>query len=194
MPANTVDELVNALKSSDDKIRGDAWLNAAPLGADAVTPLATLMTDADFEVARAARRALWKIIRHAGRPEAEDEQKAVVNKLNGLLTHNQPAAVCSEVLWMLSEIGDDTSVEPIAALLSDEAHREDARMALQQIPGKKSLSALQTAFSALPDDFNFKANLAQSLRNRGVVIFDIPIQKLIPTKQTKVKKTSKPAG
>ena len=192
MPASTVDELISSLKSNDDKIRGDAWLNAGPLGAAAVEPLATVMADKDYEVARAARRALWKIVRHVGRPDAEDEQKAVVNKLNGLLSDDQPAAVRSEVLWMLSEIGDDTSIDSIAALLSDETNREDARMALQKIPGEKSLTALKTALTTAPD--NFKPNLAQSLRQRGIEISNIPDQKLIPAKKTEVKPGSKPAG
>jgi len=187
MPAKTVDELIASLKGQDEEARADAWQSAGPLGAAAVKPLVPVMSDADFEVARSAKRALWKIVRHAGRPDAESEQKAVVHELNALLAGDDPAAVRVEVLWMLSEIGDDTSIGAMAALLSDKALREDARMALQRIPGEKSLAALKTALAAAPEDF--KPNLAASLRQRGVEVEGVPCQKLIPTKKTSVKST-----
>jgi len=192
MPANTIEELINNLKSNDDAVRGDSWLNAGHFGAEAVKPLAVVMSDADFEIARAARRALWKIVRYVGRPDAENERNAVVEKLNGLLAGEKSPAIRNEILWMLSEIGDDTSVKPMATLLSDEGCREDARMALQRIPGEKSLVALKTALTTASD--NFKPNLAQSLRQRGVKVPNVPDPKLIPTKKNNLKPASKPTN
>jgi hypothetical protein len=90
-----------------------------------------------------------------------------------------------ELLWMLSEIGGDESVEPIAALLADTELRDDARMALQRIPGDKSLAALEGGLAAAPNDF--KINIAQSLRSRGVTVPGHSCQKMVPTKQTSVK-------
>ena len=64
-----------------------------------------------------------------------------------------------ELLWMLSEIGDDQAVAPMAELLKHDELREDARMALERIPGEASLLALEGALKSAPADF--KTNLAQ---------------------------------
>ena len=101
-----------------------------------------------------------------------------------LLAHDQPGALRREVLWMLSEIAGDESVDSVAALLKNKELREDARMALDRIPGAKSLAALQAALEETDDDF--KHNIAQSLRNRGFEVEGVPCHKLVPTKKTKV--------
>jgi hypothetical protein len=43
---------------------------------------------------------------------------------------------------------------------------------------------LQEGLEVAPDDY--KVNMAQSLRARGVDVPGLPCQKLVPTKQTKV--------
>ena len=90
-----------------------------------------------------------------------------------------------EVLWMLSEIGGLKSIQPIADLLANKELREDARMVLQRIPGRKSIAALRAGLKAAPEDF--KINIAQSLRQRGVKVRRFPCVKLVPTKKTNVK-------
>jgi HEAT repeat protein len=179
-----VNELITAIKSTDPQARADAWLNAGPVGAPALAPLARLVPDENFEMSRAARRAMWKIVRHAGRPGAPVESSDTVRALLDLLANNPPRIVGVEVLWMLSEIGDDESVAPIAACLRDVELREDARMVLERIEGKASLDALKEALAKAPDDF--KLNIAQSLRRRGVEVGGLPCQKLVPTKKTSV--------
>ena len=149
-----------------------------------ITELAHRLVDRDFEAARAARRVMWKLVRRAGRPGAAEEKSAVARELIQLLGEAQPAAVLREALWMLSEIGGDESVGPIASLLSSREAREDARMALQRIPGEKSLAALQAALVSAPADFQI--NIAGSLRARGVEVQGLPCQKLRPVKPTKV--------
>jgi len=67
-----VRQLIAQIKDGSDKVRTEAWLGAGDVGAPAVKPLAEVMTDSDLEVARAAKRALWKIVRHTGRPGAND--------------------------------------------------------------------------------------------------------------------------
>lgn len=180
-----VDELIAKIKDKSDKVRTEAWLAAGKVGAPAVKPLAKVMTDNDLEVARAAKRGLWKIVRHAGRPRARDEKKTVTAELIPLLGDDQPTAVRREVLWMLSEIGDAKSIEPIAALLSNKQLREDARMVLQRIGNKRAIAALKAGLKAAPK--NFKLNIAQSLRQRGVKVRGLPCVKLVPTKKTNVK-------
>jgi len=183
--AQVVDELIAGIKSDSAEERTEAWQSAGGVGASAVKPLAKVMTDNDLEVARAAKRALWKIVRHTGRPKANKERRAVETELVDLLGKDQPVAVRREVLWMLSEIGARISIKPIAGLMRNKNLREDARMALERIPGKRAVAALKAAFEKTPEDF--KPNIAQSLRKRGEEVAGYPCQKLVPTKQTDVK-------
>ncbi|MGB2865937.1 MAG: hypothetical protein WBC05_21570, partial [Sedimentisphaerales bacterium] len=75
--AQGVDELLAGIKSDSDEERTEAWQGAGEVGAPAVKPLAKVMTDDNLEVARAARRALWQIVRYTGRPKANKERRAV---------------------------------------------------------------------------------------------------------------------
>jgi HEAT repeat protein len=177
----SVDALISKIKDSDDKVRGPAWQGAGPIGASAIGPLAGLMTDADFEIARSAKRAIEVIVRHAGRPGAEPERKAVAAALLKLLA-SEALVVRRHALWMLSEVGSDDAVPAIARLLADTEAREDARCSLERIPGNRSTEALKTAFSTSPDDFKYA--LANSLRVRGEKVEGYPSQKLTPTKKT----------
>lgn len=179
-----VAELIGKVRSKDDNVRGPAWQGAGPAGAPAVVPLADVMSDPDFEIARSAKRAIERIVRHAGRPSAEPERKAVQNELVKLLKHSN-LDVRRHAVWMLSEIGDDNAVGPMADLLSDPGAREDARCALTRIPGAKATDALRKAMDSAPEEFKFA--LAESLRARGEKVSGYPSKKLVPTKQTKVK-------
>lgn len=183
--SDAVSKLLAGIKDSDDKVRTKAWTSAGEVGANAVIPLAETMVDDDLEVARAAKRALWKIVRHAGRPGAAKEKRAVETKLVVLLGNNHPASVRREVVWMLSEIGGRNAIKPIARLIKNPELREDARMALERIPIKRSLQALKYRFRNAPEDF--KPNMAQSLRKRGVEVDGYPCQKLVPQKKTNLK-------
>ena len=183
--AQGVDELIAGIKSDSAEKRTEAWQSAGNIGAPAVKPLAVVMTDDDLEVARAAKRAVWKIVRHTGRPKANKEKRAVEKELTGLLGRKQPVAVRREVLWMLSEIGGRISIKPIAGLMRNKNLREDARMALERIGGKRAVTTLKAAFEKAPEDF--KPNIAQSLRKRGEEVTGYPCQKLVPTKKTDVK-------
>lgn len=180
-----VADLIAGIRDKDPNVRAAARDNAGTAGAPAVKPLSLVMTDENFEVARAAERALWKIVRHVGRPKAEGERKAVVKELLPLLGNSQPVRVKREAMWMLSELAGDAAVEPVVSQLSDKELREDARMVLERLPGKRSLAALQTALGTAPEEF--KINVAQSLRARGVKVPGLPCQKLVPTRKTNVR-------
>jgi HEAT repeat protein len=178
--SNAVNDLIEKIKSPDDKVRGPAWQSAASCGPAAVKPLAEVaLNSPEMEVARAAKRALWKIVRQAGRPGADEERKAVEAELIPWLTTGEPN-VRRDFVWMLSEIGGDPSVKPLAALLADKDLREDARAALQRIPGRQSLAALKSALETAPADY--RPAIAVSLRVRGVKVKDYPDQKLVPTR------------
>lgn len=182
--AADVNELIAKIKSTDDAVRGPAWQAAGPVGAPAIVPLGQVMTDDQFEIARSAKRAIERIVRHAGRPGADAERKAAQTELVKLLTH-AAAPVRSHAAWMLSEIGDDVAIAPMAALLSDGEVREDARCALERIPGAAATRALKQALAGAPEAFKYA--LAHSLRVRGETVEGYPSQKLVPTKQTGVK-------
>jgi HEAT repeat protein len=147
--------------------------------------MAKVMMDDELEVTRAAKRALWQIVRYTGRPDANEERRAVEAELIDLLGNEQPVAVGAEILWMLSEIGGRNSIKPIAGLLANEDLREDARMALERIPSRRAVTALKAAFEKAPEDL--KPNLAQSLRKRGEEVAGYPCRILVPTKKTDVK-------
>jgi len=181
----TLDMLIARIKDKDPNVRTAAWRAAGPIGAPALAPLAKVVAEGELEVSRAAKRAMWQIVRHAGRPGANAERQQVVAALLPLLGNDQPVEIRREVLWMVSELGTDESVEPVAALIGSADLREDARMVLQRIPGDKSLAALKAALAAAPADF--KPNVACALRARGVEVPEVPCPKLVPTKQTSVK-------
>jgi len=184
--ALSLDELIAKIRDKNDKVRAEAMFGAGKVGARAVKPLAEVMaTDADFEIARAARRAMWQIVRSVGRPGADRERKATVAELLPLVGEGRPAAVRREAMWMLSEIAGDEAVAPAAAVLKDKELREDARMVLQRLPGEKSLAALKAGLAAAPEDF--KPNIASSLRARGVETPGIPNERRVPKKSTDVK-------
>ncbi len=183
MNKEKIEDLLGRIKNPDDSISGPAWQNAGTCGAEAVRALGPVLADPAFEIARNAKRALCQIVRHAGRPGAEAEARAVEAELVSLLKLDAPV-VRREAIWMLSEIGSDRAVGPMAALLNDKDLQEDARCALTRIPGQKATAALKAAFGAAPEEFEYA--LADSLRRRGETIDGFPSRKLIPTRQTTV--------
>jgi HEAT repeat protein len=185
----TLDELIAKIKDKDDKVRAAACLRAGKVGAVAIKPLAAVLTSGDvgMEAARAAKRALWRIVRYVGRTDGEKDRRAAIPELLALLADAWPDALRREILWMLSEIADNSCVAPIGALLTNAELQEDARCALQRISGEGSVTALKEALGKVADDF--KPAVAQSLRARGIEVDPkkYPIQKLIPAKQTGIK-------
>ncbi len=132
----------------------------------------------DRSTALSGKRLLWKAVRHAGRPGADDEKSAMIDELIAALSADLPPAARREIVWMLSEIGGNESVSPVATLLSHSELREDARLALERIPGDVSLAALRSAMKTVSEDF--RPSVAQSLRRRGVKVDGYPCHKLLP--------------
>ena len=204
----TLDALLARIRSDDPDVRTAAWLAAGGVGAAAIKPLAKIVAESETEVARlsaegkkkelaqplevgrAAKRAMWKIVRTAGAPGAGDAKAAVERALIGLLGDDQPACVRREVLWMLSEIGGDetiAAVREIPDVLDNKEIREDVRCCVERIPGPAAIQALKDGLEAAPYDFALA--IAQSLRARGVQVDEqtYPCRKLVPTKETSVK-------
>jgi len=178
-----VNDLVRRLRSPDEQINGPACQAAVAYGAPAVRPLLALLAEPDFELSRRAKRALYAMVRYAGRPGANNEARDLeIELLGGLSTGTNASR--RHVLWLFSEIGSARAVPSISALLSVAELREDARCALMRIPGRRSTRALRAAFAAAPEDFKYA--LADSLRQRGEKVDGYPSQKRLPTRQTTV--------
>ena len=176
--------LIDRIRSPDEIESGAAWQSAGRYGAAAVKPLGELMTDPDFELARKAKRALYRVVRYSGYPWAGKQRAAVERELIRLLK-TAPAPVRRDIVWMLSEIGSRRAVSPIAALLTDKEVREDARCALTRHADPKAITALRSALATAPEDFKYA--LAESLRQLGQVVEGYPSRKLVPSAQTTVK-------
>lgn len=184
----TLDALIARIKDKDDKVRTAAWQAAGPLGADALRPLAGVAKDGALGVSRAANRALWQVVRHSGRPGADADKGAVVEALIALLQDDDlPAQLRRDIVWMISEVADDSVIDPggAARFLENADLREDVRAGLQRIGGPNAIAALKAGLENAPDDF--KPSIACGLRALGVDVPHVPCLKLRPTKQTAVK-------
>jgi hypothetical protein len=178
------------LQSEDDKTRAEAWYGAGPMGAAVVPQAAALVSNPNREISLAASRALQRIALYSGKPGADADRVAVVGAFVKLLDGKQTVRVRLVAVSALSEIAGDEAVDAIAALLVEPDLREPARMALERVPGEKSLAALRNALAQAPADF--KPNLAQSIRRRGIEVPELPDGKLTPSKPTQVQTAPAP--
>lgn len=182
----TVERLIRRLGAGDATGGArPAWQEAGPLGAPAVAPLIGVMGGKDAELARAAKRALWSVVDHAGRPGADEDRERVVAELGLAMGRvGLSISVVRELLWMLGSVGDDRVVPSLAAKLVDRDLREDARCVLQRIPGEAALRALREALDRVPGDF--AVAIADALRARGEVVDGRPSRRLVPDRSTGV--------
>src|SRR5512139_2009770 len=100
MSSNTdagIEGLIERIRSPDETVSGAAWQSAGPYGAAAVEPLAALMAEENFEVARRAKRALYRVVWHVGHPMATKERGAVERQLIVVL-RSSPSRVRREVV------------------------------------------------------------------------------------------------
>jgi hypothetical protein len=181
----TLELLMKNIQSADANERAAVRDAAGQVGAQAVRPLAKIATSGDLDISRAASRAIQNIVYHAGRPGAEDEAAAVADELVVLLDDAQPLQFRRDVLWMTWQIAGEEAVPPVQKLLANPDLHEDARMALERLPGEGATKALQAALASAADSQKFA--LAHSLRVRGVDVPGVPELRLTPTKETSVK-------
>ncbi|GAB4130578.1 HEAT repeat domain-containing protein [Thermopirellula anaerolimosa] len=192
MEEMTVESLLQALQSSDPFVRRDAWLAAGKVGPTALPALARLAAEGELEVARAANRAMWQIVRYAGAPGREMVRGATVTALGEVMGGLSPqrardVQLARDVLWMLSEIVQDWEIDQAIgiSLLSNPELREDARMCLQRIGGENAVAVLKAGYTQAEGDF--QAAVACSLRRLGQDVPTPPCPKLQPRKTTSVK-------
>jgi HEAT repeat protein len=155
------------IKSEDMKVRYAAFNAAGPLGPQAVAPLADLMKEDVRTVGRDAMLALQNIVNYTGRPGAQAEAKAVTEELMKVASSpNHPRFVRVDTLTWIGYIGGPDAVPGLVKLLDDRVIREEARTALERIPGDESLAALNAAAQKVTTDF--RKNIQQSIRNRSL--------------------------
>lgn len=175
-----VKELIEQVRNAEESERQKALEGARTAGPQAVEPLAEAMSSDRPEVARAANRALWNLVRAQGALGAQGRQETGA-KLVSLLGPETSTEVRREILWMISELCDtNQAVRSVAAVLEDPVLKEDARTVLERLPGKPAVDALKAGFVSA--DHDFKYALAASLRKRGVRVKGYPSQRLLPTR------------
>ena len=160
-----VKEFIEKIQDDSADVRYAAWRDAAKVGARAVAPLGELVASKNQGVAKAASEALNTIAHHASRPGAKAERKAVSRALLRLLGRKKPHATRVKALELLALTGADECVPRVARLLNDKKLREDARRALERIPGKASLQALIEAVKKVPEEF--RPAVIHSLGQKG---------------------------
>jgi hypothetical protein len=74
--------------------------------------------------------------------------------------------VRAEAAHLLGFVGGDEAVPPLAHLLNELEMQEEARLALERIPGSASTHSLQHALQTAPAEF--RPNLEQSLGHKRV--------------------------
>jgi HEAT repeat protein len=87
-----VEDLLAGIRSEDATVRTEAWQGAGKLGAAAIRLLAKVVNEEEGEVARAAKRGLWQVVRFKGAPEAKGKDR-VIQRLIALLKDKQPNAL-----------------------------------------------------------------------------------------------------
>ena len=164
----TLQETLKQLKSDDMTERYQAWESAGPLGPTAVRPLAELMKLDVRTVGKAGKLALQNVVNYAGKPGSEADAKAVAKELMIVAADpRNPRMVRADALYFIGTIGGVEQIPGLVKLLADRVVREDARQALERVPGEESLAAMKTAATNVQADF--KKNIQQSLHNRGLM-------------------------
>lgn len=174
----TVDRLIRGLRAQRPSHREEALRGAPEVGVAAIAALGALAQDDNHDLRRRATRALWAVVRRAGRLGADADRAGACGALLTLLHDARAEALRRDALAMLGELAGAAEVPAIAALLDDAAVREDARMALENIPEDAARAALEDALARADDAF--KPAIAQSLRARGVATPDFPCVKRVP--------------
>jgi hypothetical protein len=183
---NTLPEILDGLRGDNDQQRAEALAASRKLGAAGVEPIAPLLGDTETEVRRAGKRALESIVHDAGEGGSLDAKAAEVEgQLIRALKQAKADQARRDLIWFLSEVGGQPSVDALGPLLKEKPVREDARCSLERIPLPTAVAALKTAFTSAPEEYKYA--LAESLRKRGEKIEGYPSRRLVPTKSTEVK-------
>jgi len=163
---SNVEEFLAQIRSSDVDTRYKAWQSAGPIGAEAIVALSALAAGDDKWVGLAATGAMEKIAHYSARPGAGSEAEAVSAELLKVAASHKPRVIRANALHLVGFIADNRSIPGLVKLLSDLEIREDARLALEKIPGSAATEAFKRAVKTAPGDF--LPQIKQSLYNRSL--------------------------
>ena len=151
-PAAELDEFLARIADPSAEVRAEAWKAAGPLGAPAVMPLAKLAESSEPGISKAALAAIETITTHAGRSTAEAEREAVAQAIADAVEAAGDDQLRRELLHLLGLAASDMQIPLLAGLLNDAAVGEDARIALERIPGAAATGALIQALQDSPEE------------------------------------------
>ena len=163
--AALVIEWFNKIKAADAATRDAAWRGMANPAAE-VGMISDVAGSDNKAAAKAARGLLEAIAHRAARPGSRSEAQAVTKELLAVAQSNRPTPVRALALHLTGFTADGAAVPALAKLLAVPEVQDEARMALERIPGSAATNALKTAQKSAPSDF--RPALAQSLRNRAL--------------------------
>ncbi len=149
-------QFLGKLAADDPEGRRIAAAQAHRIGARAVLPLGDMAGSTNQPMAVAALQALRNITLRSALPDAESRPAEIAAALLKLTTPDRPRRVRTEALHLVSLAGGDEVVSRIAALLGDAEVRDDARMALERIPGETAGAALLDAQAGAEGDFRLQ--------------------------------------
>jgi len=138
-----VSDFIAKIKSPDTPTRYGAQKTAGPMSAAAIAPLSDLMTEADKPTAKAAKGALDNIAHYSARPGAKADARAVTLELLKVAQSPRPVPARAHALHLLGFTADGRAAPALTKLLAVPDVHEEARMALQRLPGSASANALR---------------------------------------------------
>lgn len=171
----TIGSYLTQIKHGDTATRLAAVQQAALVGTEALPQLGAIYSGGDPAAGKAAYEAIKKIVYNAGRPGAAAEAKSASSALLELASSQHPRYVRADAIQLLGVVGGDDEAKALAAMISDTDLGEDARMALERIPGKAADDALKSAArSASPER---RAAIDLSLRHRKLKRNELGVKK-----------------
>ena len=157
------------MRSADAAERYIGWQSAGPYGADVINVLAELAASSDKGVALSATGAMEKIAHYAGRPGAKIEAEKATREFLKVANSAHPRMVRANAINLIGMIGDNRAIGGLVRLMKDMELREDARLALERIPGNLAETALKELAKAADETKEeFGSNLKQSLYSRNL--------------------------
>lgn len=142
------------IASSSADVRFAAWRSASEQGAEIIPELAKRAGGTDPGRNKAALEAMATLTHSVGKDIAGAKRGEVAQALVSVASSGTYALpVRAQALRLISLVGDDPAVLPVAKLLGNPELREEAVYCLERIPGAAAAKALLAAYPQAPRDF-----------------------------------------
>lgn len=130
-----------------------------------ISELVVQLGSGDQVQAYRARRELFQIVWHVGKPGNEAESGQLASALAAELASPHSPRVRGEVCRFLSKVAGEAEAKQLAAQLSDADVREMARWALERVPADAATDALIES-SATAEAVEFRVGAIGSLAHK----------------------------